>query len=330
MISNLSGARAVAAHAMAAAAGEMGISFQLAGSLALDVHGALRRKAMDVNLTTRDAHDGDRAIERIAGSLRHSGWQVDVPDLARPARSLMFLGPGQETGIRLTTAVMPEYTREPEHVDGLTVSSLPTCLLRTVQAVQGRRDARDFVDLAALEERLGPESFDGIVTQWLRHVARQAPGDDPARPYQRLHFSLAHVVTVCQPEFAARGLTRAQAETVRDQVVTIAGRLGAAAPSTNSPAKNALQRLLTLPDGELRNMQAAAEALGIDASYVRARLASPDTMAAQRAAAEQQRGADVGVVARAEQRRRRAQHAQDPAHSRSLEQQTSGRIAPRP
>jgi hypothetical protein len=310
---------------MAAAASEMGVPFELAGSLALDVHGALRRQALDVNLTTAVTHDADRVIERMAGALRHSGWEVDVPAAVRPgARSLLFFGPGQASPVRLTTSVAPGYTREPDRIDGLTVSSLPTCLLRSVQAVQGRREAQDFVDLAALEERLGPEQFDGMVTQWLRHEAKQALDDDPARPYQRLHFALAHVVAVTQPEFANRGLTRPQAEAVRDRVVTLAGRLAAAAPPTGGPAQSALQRLLSLSDAELQTMQAAAEALGIEASYVRARVPSPETMAAQRAAAEQRTGHDRGVIARAEQRRRRVPHAQDPGHQQALEQRPAG------
>jgi hypothetical protein len=296
---------------MAATAGEMGIPFQLTGSLALDLHGVLRRKrqAMDgrpalpvnVNLTTPRNHEPDRAVERIAGALQHSGWEAAVIDDARPdhpmSRSVSVSGRGLPEPVVLTTTMLPEYTKTPtQYIDRLAVSPLPTLLLRAIQQVQLRRDPRDFIDLVAMEDALGPDTVGRWTAAWLDRQAGNSP-DAAVRLYEALHYGLSRVMTVTVTELASYGLGRPEMGEVKDRIVHLARRVAERAPAMEGGAKNSLQRLLSMPDDELAEMRAAADALGITPDEVERRVTSPAEMAEQRLRAQRE-----AVAAAAEQR----------------------------
>ncbi|MFI1700414.1 hypothetical protein ACH419_31155 [Streptomyces bobili] len=296
---------------MAATAGEMGIPFQLTGSLALDLHGVLRRRrqtmngrpmwSVNVNLTTPQNHQPDRAVERIAGALLHSGWEATVIDGARPdhpmSRSVRASGRGLPEPVALTTTMLPEYAKPPtQYIDGLAVSPLPTLLLRTVQQIQLRRDPRDYIDLVAMEDALGPDTVERWTTAWLDRQAGKSP-DAAVRLYEGFHLGLSRVMTVSVTELASHGLGRPEIGEVKDKIVHLARRVAERVPTAGGGAKNSLQRLLSMSDDELAEMRAAADALGMTSDEVERRVTSPAEMAEQRLRAQRE-----AVAAAAEQR----------------------------
>ncbi|WP_330342615.1 hypothetical protein [Streptomyces sp. NBC_00557] len=317
MRQDLAPAREIAARAMAATRQEMGISFQLTGSVALDLHGALRRgrqsldgkpaNLVDVNLTTPEdpgKYVPDRVVERIAGALQHSGWDAVVVAPVRPdhpiSRAVQVSGRGLAEPVILTTTAMPEYTKPTtQYISGLAASPLPTLLLRAVQQVQLRRDPRDFIDLVAMEDAMGPSSVDFWVTNWLDRLARRNPDSDPARFYEALHHGLSRVMTVSATEMSAHGLGRPELTAVQDRIVRLAGRIAERVPRGEGRPSSGLQRLLSMSDEELARMHAAALALGITANEVERRVTSPASMA------EQRRQAELDILAAVAEKRRR-------------------------
>ncbi|MFG2951814.1 hypothetical protein [Streptomyces adustus] len=291
----------------------MNVYFQLTGSLALELHGVLRRGRrtvngrpagpLNVNLTTRQNHEPDRAAERIAGALPHSGWDAVVTEEARAdhpmSRSVSVAGRGLAELVVLTTTMMPEYTKPPtQYIEGLAVSSLPTLLLRTVQQVQLRCDARDFIDLVAMEDALGPDRVDHLTASWLDRQAGTSP-DAAVRLHEVLHYGLSRVMTVTATEMASHGLGNREMGEVQDRMVQLARRVAEHVPIAEGQPTNSLERLLSLSDSELAEMRAMAQALGITPSEVEMRVASPAEMAKQRFIAERD-----AVAAAAEQRYR--------------------------
>ncbi|WP_331732870.1 hypothetical protein OG613_48815 (plasmid) [Streptomyces sp. NBC_00015] len=256
---------------------------------------------MNVNLTTPQNHDPDRAVERIVGALQHSGWEATVIDDARPdhpmSLSVRASGRGLPEPVVLTTTMLPEYTKTPtQYIDGLAVSPLPTLLLRAVQQVQLRRDPRDYIDLVAMEDALGPATVERWTTAWLDQQAGKSP-DAAVKLYEALHYGLSRVMTVTVTELASHGLGRWESDEVKDRIVHLARRVAQRAPARDGGANNSLQRLLTMSDNELAEMRAAALALGMTPEEVERRVASPAEMAEQRLQAERE-----AVAAAAEQR----------------------------
>ncbi|MEU6070617.1 hypothetical protein ABZ864_40800 [Streptomyces sp. NPDC047082] len=327
MTVDIAAVRSVAARAMAATHGEMNLPFQLTGSIALSLHGVLHRQLenpnmplrdLNVNLTTPHDHDPDRAVQKIAGALQHSGWVATITEpagLPGPMlRSVEVSGRDLETPVQLTTDMMPEYTDPPtQNIGGLAVSPLPTLLLRTVQHVQLRSDARDLIDLAAMEEELGPATVDHLMTGWLQGEASKSPGTDPTRLYESLHYGLARATTVSPKVLAAHGIPPLQAEALKDRVAAMAGRVATRAPQSEAGSRNALQRLLEMTPGELRLMRAEAEALGVEASHVERRLANPARAAEARRVAERD-----ATVAGAELRRKTRQLRNGQPHQHNV------------
>ncbi|MGP3951261.1 hypothetical protein ACTWP8_21775 [Streptomyces sp. 7N604] len=268
---------------------------ELGGGLALAAHQALRRQVGDINLMTEQAHDADRVMELITSALQFVGYEVraDPVGAGGPGtyRAVQFTGPGQRHGeeppIRLTTARMPQYN-DPVQVQGLEklpVSSMTTLAVRSLQAVRGRFDPRDFVDLTMQERHWGTRAFDKLTVQVLEREARNLPTQDPAGPFLRMHRSLARVTRMPQTGFAGFGVAAEQAEEVRSAIVAMAERVARAAPETEGPDSGVLQRLLVLPESERAAMRAWLDAQGIDAAYVGSRVPSPEQMSAARSAA---------------------------------------------
>jgi hypothetical protein len=275
-------------------------------------------RPVNVNLTTPQDHEPDRAVERIAGALQHSGWEATVIEDVRPdhpmSRSVSVSGRGLVEPVVLTTTMMPEYTKPPtQYIDGLAVSPLPTLLLRVIQQVQLRVDARDFIDLVAIEEALGPDAVDRATSYWLNREARRNPDVDTARLYETLHYGLSRVLTINGPEMASHGIYRSKLKAVQDRVVAVARRVAEQVPGGEGSPPSSLQRLLSMSDEELAEMRAAAAALGLTPDAVERRITSPAAMAEQRRLAERE-----ALAASAEQRVRTLQPSADTAHQHEL------------
>jgi hypothetical protein len=205
--------------------------------------------------------------------------------------------------------MLPEYTKSPaQFIDGLAVSPLPTLLLRTVQQVQLRRDARDFIDLVAIEDAVGPDNVIRWATAWLDRQAGNSPAAT-VRLYEGLHYGLSRVLTTPDAELASYGRVALEMGNVKDRVVYMARRVAERVPPTSGGPTNGLQRLLSLSDAELAEMRAAAEGLGVTPDEVQLRVSSPAAMAEQRRLAEQD-----AVSASAEERVRALQPASERTH----------------
>ncbi|MFF1482123.1 hypothetical protein ACFVYD_31995 [Streptomyces sp. NPDC058301] len=110
-------ARAVRdADIVLAALGQTQTRFALGSDLALHLHGVLRRKAVEITLTTREAYDPDRVTAVAAVALRQLGYAVQAEQGAEQGllRALHIASRGaggpEEPPVRLVLARMPQYT----------------------------------------------------------------------------------------------------------------------------------------------------------------------------------------------------------------------------
>ena len=115
--------------------------------------------------------------------------------------------------VRLTLERLPQYSPPVPlaPTSSLQVSSPVTLSVRALQDVRMRANPQDFLDLAALQSRWGPEQFRALTVKILQHEESRAPKPDPAERYLELYHSLARVGQFAERHFTecgAMGRTR--------------------------------------------------------------------------------------------------------------------------
>jgi hypothetical protein len=126
--------------------------FALAGGAALIVHGDVDRRTRDLDFFTVEPDAVDGLLPAFEAAVREAGLALTVRQRAHGFARLIVSDDIEQTGVDLATdaRMFP-----PESSDlGLTLSAQELAVDK-VLALFGRAEARDFVDLAALEPRFG-------------------------------------------------------------------------------------------------------------------------------------------------------------------------------
>ena len=126
--------------------------FVLAGGGALIARGDVDRLTRDLDYFTIDPGQVDLLLPVLEGALRGAGWAV-VEETVAPGFARLVIDDGVErTGVDL--AADARLLRAEPSEFGLLLSAEELAVDK-VLAVFGRAEARDFIDLAALEPRFG-------------------------------------------------------------------------------------------------------------------------------------------------------------------------------
>ncbi|MFD0501574.1 hypothetical protein [Streptomyces rhizosphaericus] len=182
------------AKAALQACGQLMRSAQLTGSLALHARNILTRCMSDVNLSTPYSFAPSLILPEIAREVQRSGFEVR---LHRPqsATHVELTARNPDGGdIRVTLTQLPQ-SRKSEIIEGIPVSGVVDCLNRTLQALRGREEAKDYIDVAALESHLKPAKFDEIVKEILDTEVR-CTGVAPHKPHLALYNRLAQIIRI--------------------------------------------------------------------------------------------------------------------------------------
>ncbi|MEV6633167.1 nucleotidyl transferase AbiEii/AbiGii toxin family protein [Actinoplanes sp. NPDC051470] len=182
--------------------------FVLGGGVAWLVNGLVRRPTEDVDLFT-DAEDGvAAAAEEVASALAGAGYAV-----AREAPDEMFDGMDDhlreflvadgDRALRLTLCRL-DRRRAPVVMDIGPVMHLDDLVATKVAALAGRREVRDYIDVAAALERY---PLDRVLT-----LARAA---DPALDDEDLADAGRYLDRLDDARFAVYGLGPAEVAALR-------------------------------------------------------------------------------------------------------------------
>jgi nucleotidyltransferase AbiEii toxin of type IV toxin-antitoxin system len=128
--------------------------FVLAGGGALIAHGDVNRLTRDLDFFTVEPARVNELLPEFEAALRAAGWDVIEEKVAVGFARLVVVDGDERTGVDLATdaRLLPV---EPSEFGPLL--STEELAVDKVLAVFGRAEARDFVDLAALEPRFGLE-----------------------------------------------------------------------------------------------------------------------------------------------------------------------------
>lgn len=128
--------------------------FVLAGGGALIARGDVNRLTRDLDFFTVEPARVDELLPVLESALRAAGWEVLEERVAPGFARLVVVDGDERTGVDLATdaRLLP-----PEPSDLGLLLSTEELAVDKVLAVFGRAEARDFVDLAALEPRFGLE-----------------------------------------------------------------------------------------------------------------------------------------------------------------------------
>ena len=122
--------------------------FVLAGGGALIAHGDVNRLTRDLDFFAEEPARVDELLPVLEAALRAAGWEVHEEQVAVGFARLVVVDGDEQTGVDLATdaRLLPV---EPSEFGPLL--STEELAVDKVLAVFGRAEARDFVDLAALE-----------------------------------------------------------------------------------------------------------------------------------------------------------------------------------
>lgn len=126
--------------------------FVLAGGAALIMHGDVDRLTRDLDFFTVEPDAVDRLLPAFEAAVRDAGLELTEQQVAHGFARLVVSDGTNQTGVDLASdaRLLPA---EPSEL-GLILSAEELAVDK-VLAVFGRAEARDFVDLAALEPRFG-------------------------------------------------------------------------------------------------------------------------------------------------------------------------------
>ena len=128
--------------------------FVLAGGGALIARGDVNRLTRDLDFFTSEPAQVDALLPVFEAALRAAGWEVLEERVAAGFARLVIVDGGERTGVDFAAdaRLLPA---EPSEFGFLL--STEELAADKVLAVFGRAEARDFVDLTALEPRFGLE-----------------------------------------------------------------------------------------------------------------------------------------------------------------------------
>lgn len=126
--------------------------FVLAGGGALIARGDVHRLTRDLDFFASEPAQVDELLPVFEAALRAAGWEVIEERVAAGFARLVVVDGEERTGVDLATDARLLPAEESEF--GLVLSTEELAVDK-VLAVFGRAEARDFVDLAALEPRFG-------------------------------------------------------------------------------------------------------------------------------------------------------------------------------
>lgn len=148
--------------ALAVAELDEGDGFVLAGGGALIVLGVISRSTQDLDYFTTRPEDVQPLADALIASLQLSGMKINVEQTTPTfVRLVVSLGDSQ-TRVDLSADAR---MLEPTHTKFGVALSIEELAIDKVLAIFGRAEARDFIDLVALQQRFGlPHLF---------HLAKQ-------------------------------------------------------------------------------------------------------------------------------------------------------------
>lgn len=127
-------------------------NFVLAGGAALIVHGDVDRLTRDLDFFTVDPDAVDGLLRAFDAEVSKAGLALIKEQVAHGFARLVVSDGTDQTGVDLASDARL-FPPEPSHL-GLVLSTEELAVDK-VLAVFGRAEARDFIDLAALEPRFG-------------------------------------------------------------------------------------------------------------------------------------------------------------------------------
>ena len=205
--------------------------YHLSGSLALHVHGVRgARESDDIDLFTHKVLDADSVRAAVLAALRERGYQAEVTrtgaphPLAQCDQNADLLVSHSQYGTVSVQMVRMDHYFEPEIVNGIPVAALGDLLYNKLEAQQKRAAAKDYVDLTALREHLGPEAVDSYISDYVTGIAqvRGVPEEDIA---EQLYLRLAQAAEVPDEAFAVYGLDAVHATQTRTEMLAWGERI---------------------------------------------------------------------------------------------------------
>ncbi|GAA1882027.1 nucleotidyl transferase AbiEii/AbiGii toxin family protein [Streptantibioticus ferralitis] len=219
---------AIARTALAACA-EHG--YAVAGSLALRLHQVEdSREPDDIDLFTNKLVDGEAVRGGVRAALEAAGYQTEQlvawsehPDGVGPQNAKLRVSHPEQGSVVIDMVRAPRYMPATQ-LDGMPVRAVPELLYSKLQALDNRVAAKDFIDLAALQARMGDRS-DGYLAQYVNGYGTKVRRMAPEQFAEELRGRLGQIQQLPDEAFAAYGLAAEQSSRVRESVNALADRL---------------------------------------------------------------------------------------------------------
>lgn len=224
--------------------------YALSGSLAMQVHRvAGARDSDDVDLFVNQLlDDADIVRHDVAQALRSAGYHVEqaatwgvTPDAATAQNGEMVVSHPDHGTVNLQMVCVTRYLK-PTDRDGMPVTAIGECLYRKIEALQNRLGAKDFLDLALLQEHMGQANADRYISLYVTGLSQHQRRPE-SELQQELYQAFAQVAQVPDEAFAAYGYNPAQAVELRTAVLNWADRL--------APESNPMRRDTAIAAGHL-------------------------------------------------------------------------------
>ncbi|WP_148081814.1 hypothetical protein [Streptomyces botrytidirepellens] len=228
----------------------------------------------DVNLSTPYSFTPSSMLPEIARQVH--GDDFEVLQLHPHSSTHVELTARDPDGsdIRLTMTQMPQ-SQQSKVVEGIPVAGEVDCLNRTLQALRSRKEAKDYIDVAALERSFTPARFDEITTDLLAAEARRA-GVEPHKPHLALYNSLAMVIRKSREDLQALDPQGWAAEDVSSRVIEMTARVLANAPEPPlEPGQQPPRALLQASHAELSALRLALVVAQFDSRFSKGEVTLP-------------------------------------------------------
>ncbi|MEU1627739.1 nucleotidyl transferase AbiEii/AbiGii toxin family protein [Streptomyces sp. NPDC020096] len=260
---------AVARTALAACADH---GYAVAGSLAMQLHqvdGA--RDPDDIDLFTNKLVDGEAVRGGVRAALEAAGYHTEQlvawsthPDAVGPQNAKLRVSHPEQGSVVIDMVRAPRYVPAADHA-GMPVRAVPELLYSKLQALDNRIAAKDFIDLAALQARLGDRT-DSYLASYVNGYGTKVRRLPPEQFTEELRGRLAQIQQVPDEAFAAYGLTAEESSRVRESAHALANRLAPPpARAQHQPdqavsvRQQPLQHDQAVPDEAARQMAALSD-----------------------------------------------------------------------
>ncbi|WP_148081820.1 hypothetical protein [Streptomyces botrytidirepellens] len=220
----------------------------------------------DVNLSTPYSFTPSIMLPEIFRQVQGADFEV----LRLHAHSSMHIEltarDPDGSDIRLTVTQLPQ-SQQSKVVEGVPVAGKVDCLNRTLQALCGREEAKDYVDVAALEKSFTPARFDEITADLLAAEARRARVE-PYKPHLALYNRLAMIVRQSHRSLESLAPEGWSAEDVSSRVIEMTARVLANAPEPPlEPGQQPPRALLDATHAQLSALRLALVVAEFDSRF---------------------------------------------------------------